>query len=307
MKSFFASEFDCRRSAFTLAEMIISIAVLALVGVLVSRLTTTAASTIASSGKHMDADKAARLVFGRMTIDFSRMLKRSDIDYSFQKQNGNDLLAFFCETVGFYGKTNNPPSYSRRSPLSLVGYRAIPSTNSAGQVVMRFDRLSAGLGWEPGGSNQDVYNCIVFRPMTIVPDASGNPSLYPSNNDLYFPGANSAIDFKTISEQVFRFEYCFLLKDGTLSVNPWIAPHTTATISDIVAIVAAIGVLDNTSRVVAGDLQKLADAFPDAISGEDIQAKWIMILNSPSFPPVGVTKSAALQTRIYQRHFYLRD
>jgi prepilin-type N-terminal cleavage/methylation domain-containing protein len=305
MKSFLASKFDRRKGAFTLVEMLVSIAVLALFVVLVSRLTTSAASTIAFSGKHMDADKAARLVFDRMTIDFARMLKRNDIDYSFQKQNGNDSLAFFCETVGFYGRTNNPPSYSRRSPLSLVGYRAIQSTNSAGQVVMRFDRLSAGLGWEPGGSNQDAYSGIVFHPMTIVPDGSGNPSLYPGNNDLYFPGANSAIDFKTISEQVFRFEYCFLLKDGTLSVNPWIAPHTAATFSDIAAIVAVIGVLDNTSRVVAGDLQKLADAFPDAVSGEDIQAKWTMILESSSFPPAGVTKSAALLTRIYQRHFYL--
>lgn len=305
MSSFLPSKFNSHRSAFTLAEMLISIAILVLLVVFVSRLTSTAASTITSSEKHVDADKAARLVFDRMAIDFARMLTRNDIDYSFQKQPGNDLLAFFCETVGFYGTTSNPPSYSKRSPLSLVGYRAIQSTNSAGQVVLRFDRLSAGLGWEPGGSNQDAYNCPVFRPMTIVSDGSGNASLYLTINDLYFPGANASIAFKTISEEVFRFEYSFLLKDGTISISPWIAPHSSATISDVAAIVTAIGVLDNTSRTVAGDLQKLADALPDAISNEDIQAKWTMVINSSSFPPAGVTRSAGMQTRIYQRYFYL--
>lgn len=298
-----ATQLRPTQGAFTLTEMLVAITILALLVVLVSRLTISATATVTSGGKHMDSDKAARLVFDRMAIDVSRMPKRADLDYSFQKQAGSDLIAFYCETAGFYGRNDNPPSYSKRSPLSLVGYRTLNFTNGSGQAVTRLQRLAAGLGWEPGGTSSDAYDSVVFLPMKIV----GSPGLFPAAGDLYLPTTTSRIDFKNISEQVFRFEYCFLLKDGTLSINPWLAPHTSQTISDVVAVVVAIAVLDNTNRLVAGDLQKLADTFPDAADGQDIQATWNAVLTSSSFPPAGVTKSAALQARVYQRFLTLRN
>src|SRR4051794_37602138 len=91
-----------RRAAFTLTEMIIAMAVLTLLVTFVAQLVNSATILTTNSRKHMDADSQARLVFDRMGGDFSRMLQRSDVDYVFSKQDGNDKMFFYSEAPAYY-------------------------------------------------------------------------------------------------------------------------------------------------------------------------------------------------------------
>ncbi|MEA2885377.1 MAG: hypothetical protein QOH32_4652 [Bradyrhizobium sp.] len=304
--------------AFTLAELLVSISILALLIVLVARLTMSATATITATGKHMDSDRTARVVLEKLALDMARMIKRDDIAYSFNKVPGNDSIAFFCQTPGFYELASDPttkessydasagpPSYSRRrANASLVAYVAAPNTADASNIDLR--RLSRGLVWADDYADTAPYNCVVFLPIQIV----GTPGVFASASKLY-DAANK--EFKLLSEQVFRFEYCFLLKDGTLSVNPWIAAspysHSSTTISDIAAIVFTVAILDNTSRTVAGDMRNLAASLPDAVDGKNIAAAWLNVVNGKDaanpFPPPNSPRIAASAVRVYQRYCYL--
>lgn len=292
------------RKAFTLAEMLVAVSVVALLLVLFLQITHSATATVSGTQKRIDADRAARLVLDRLAVDIGRMIKRDDIDYSFNKVSGNDSLAFFSETAGFYELTTEAPKYSRRRASSaLVGYQAQPTSGTPTNIELR--RLSRGLVWADDQSDTAMYNTVVFLPVRII----GTPGMYGNVAQLYNP---DSADFKVISNQVFRLEYCFLLQDGNLSVDPWIvAPPSgdPTPIKDVTAVVVAIAVLDNVSRVIVNDIRGLRDALPDATSGADIAGRWNNVINGKDpaspFPPTSVPRLAASAVRVYQRYCYL--
>src|SRR5258705_8677483 len=70
-----------RFSAFTLAELLVSMGVLVLLVLLATQLLKSAATITTLGHKQMDAESQTRQLFDRMAIDFDQMVKRSDIDY----------------------------------------------------------------------------------------------------------------------------------------------------------------------------------------------------------------------------------
>src|SRR6266705_3690127 len=66
---------------FTLAELLVSMAVLIIITLMLTQLMTSATAITRPGGKHIDTDTQARVVFDRMAVDFAQMLKRTDIDY----------------------------------------------------------------------------------------------------------------------------------------------------------------------------------------------------------------------------------
>src|SRR4051812_19952240 len=109
------------RQAFTLTELIVAISVLTLLTTFVAQLVSNATVVTTHSRKRLDADGQARLVFDRMAGDFSKMLKRSDVDYLFCKQAGNDRMFFYSEAPAYYDGTAS--SIKPRSSMALLGYR----------------------------------------------------------------------------------------------------------------------------------------------------------------------------------------
>jgi len=71
---------------------------------------------------------------------------------------------------------------------------------------------------------------------------------------------------------------------------------------DISAIIVAIAILDNTSRVIISDASKMVAALPDAVDGAPIEQTWVA---SAYLTNSGLPVAAASQIRIYQRYFYL--
>ena len=307
------------RGAFTLIELLVSISVLTVLILLVTQLVNSASLTIASSDKYMNADTEMRVIFNRMAVDFGRMPKRTDLDYSCFKQPagklsaqygsaaipsnpqpGNDQLAFYSETDGY--SDTQALTGALKAPCSLVSYYiSSGSSNNGASGAPILLRMGKALGWDPAGPG-NAWTNMSYLPLTITSKWS---QLFGSDPD-----------YKTVGYQVFRLEYTYLLKANESHAAKFaITPYdTTATpahtaingFQDVAAIVVAIAVLDSASRAIVHDYTKLTSQFADAQDGADIATSWNAAINGPNFAAsAGIPRSAASAVRVYQRSFYL--
>jgi hypothetical protein len=277
-------------AAFTLAELLISVGVLVLLVLLATQLLNSAATITTLGHKRMDADSQARQLLDRMAIDFAQMVKRSDVDF-FAKgtiapnsvggvMTGNDRIAFYSGVPGYY-----PPSGSQ-SPVSLVAYRI--NSNSTSSSYNKLERMGKGLVWN-GVSSTDTP--VVFMPLTIS-------ATWPAATSSSAPDTTA---YEVIGPQVFRFEYCYLLKaNGSLSITP------PGDISGIAAIIADIAVIDSKSKVLLTDTQimslagQLSDYAANMVPGQ-LRTNWQNTLNTNTTLP----RPALSGIRLYERFFYL--
>jgi prepilin-type N-terminal cleavage/methylation domain-containing protein len=270
--------------AFTLVEMLVSVAILTLIVLLVVRLFNDAAILTNSGTKRMEADGQARPFLDRIAIDFAQMLKRSDLDYYVKTpgnvQFGNDQIAFYTEVPGYY------PSAGSQSPVSLVSYRV--------NVQSKAERLGKGLLWN-GVSFSSTP--IVFLPRTIA-------ASWPSATD-----GTTDSDYEIAAANVFRFEYYYWLTNGNLSDTPWdiTAGHTAINgMQDVATISVAIAAIDPKSRVLLSDMQVTTIAarmedFTSSMGCGGLLTQWQNALNATNDMP----RPAISGIRIYQRYFQI--
>ena len=266
-------------AAFSLIELLVATAVFALLLVLITMLFNNANALSTLSTKHLDADAQARLLLDRMAVDFSQMIKRRDVDCFLKSASNqmiggsgkspNDQIAFFSEVPGYY------PSTTAQSPVSLVAYR-INASNS-------MERLGKGLLWNGASSG----NPMVFLPLTIA-------ATWPAATD-----ATADTDYEPMGSDIFRFEYFYLLKDGTLSI--------TGAISDVAGIGVAIAVIDPKSRVLVSDSQLEALAaqmedFAATMKPGDLEKNWQSAIESSTLP-----RAVIPSIHVYGRIFYLNQ
>ena len=293
---------------FTLAELVVSVGVLVVLVLLFTQLLNSTASITKLGHKQMDADSQARQLLDRMAIDFAQLVKRSDVDF-FGKGTtapnsvggtmtvsgtipGNDRIAFFSAVPGYY-----PPTGSQ-SPVSLVAYRINSSSTSSSYNKM--ERMGKGLVWN-GVSSTD--NPIVFMPLTIGPSTQVPLGTWPAATS----GSTSDPAYETIGPQVFRFEYCYLRTDGTLSATP-------PSISGIAAIVVDIAVIDPKSKVLLDNsaqvpppndnITRLAATLAD-YNGQApgvLLSNWRATIDANA---LSLPRPAISGIRLYERFFYL--
>jgi len=281
-------------AGFTLVELMVAIAVLAIILVVAARILSTTATFTTVNNKHMDANDQARAVFDCMADDFARMVRRKDIDYIFWKAGtntgaanpANDAMYFYTEGASYFDSATSfsttGPGYSyvelQKNSVSLVGYRV--NNLSTSSDYNQLERLGKALSWDgEAGYNSALYptynsgqpNVEVF--LTYPPagnDVANGPSnkdptfLSPAYSNAYFtstlagaysnnaslsygtlpsavgtyPGGTPATSvfndstdtsYRSMGSQVFRFEYAFQLKDGTLSSIPVMQQSNTQT------------------------------------------------------------------------------
>ena len=276
--------------AFTIVELLVSVAVLTVLILLVSRLFSSATVIATSGNKRLDDEAQVRPLFDRMSVDFSQMLKRSDVDYflksSTNPQPGNDQIAFYSNVAGYY------PSAGSQSPISVVGYRI--NSNSSSTALNKLERMAKGLVWN-GVSATDTP--VVFLPLTI---SSSWPAATNGNSDS---------DYELIGPYVFRFEYYYLLNNGRFSDTPWntSAGHTNvAGMQDVTAISVCVATIDPKSRRLLSDSQVttlnsyLLD-FSTSMAPGDLLSQWQTALDAINDVP----RPAISAIRIYERYFYL--
>jgi hypothetical protein len=227
------------------------------------------AFTLASaiSSNHLETDARVRLLFERMSADFSHILRRTDIDYSLKSpsnpQTGpaNDQMAFFSEVAGY-----SDVSGVQQNSVTLVAYR-VNNTGSAPCI----ERLGKALAWS-GGTTITSTGTIYPLPFlcaagtttiaAIWPAATTVPTSSSPSDPAYDP------DYETLVPNAFRFEYYYQLHSGALSATPWdtTAGHTALNgLADVAGIGVVVAVTDHKSTplVSTASLQTLAGTMAD--------------------------------------------
>lgn len=238
-----------RNSGFTLAEMLVAVAVLSLLIVFVAQMVNSAGKVASSSKKHLDSDRQARLVFDRMAADFNRMIKRTDVDSWFYKKTaGNDCMFFYSEGPGDSAAVDanrttlaaGTAAMYAGNMISLVGYGINTSIDAS------LERIGKALNWETATTFNNVgstYNGLLFltfdklgstppdyTPATATTMATAllnttgiNPNTDPSvlfaenpitgsHRTNVYPTYYQSV-YQTVGDQVFRLEYCYLIKE----------------------------------------------------------------------------------------------
>jgi len=287
-------------------------------------------------------------------LDIAQMIKRTDIDYYIKQptgynghgnghgyghrlqtgQQGSDQCAFFTSVPGYYPSGYTP---TQQSPISLVAYRV--NSDSSRPSYLMLERMAKGLLWNATDNslnlNQEAALVpIVFLPQTI--SGMNRPWYAAVNNDTTPKSQNAA--YEVVGPQVFRFEYWYLLKNGTLTDVPWDtdARPTQTTIdtpsgiglTDVQAIAVAIAVIDPTSRALvlstnatglfdlASDLDDFRTAPGRGVGGAkkagDLEYRWNTMLETiartgQTSAPSKCPPPAASAIRVYSRYYDLRS
>ena len=299
-------------SAFTLAEMLVSIALLAFLVLFISQLFSGATAIVTRGRKGIDADGEARMIFDRMATDFGRMVRRKDVDFygkdtsASRPMDGNDQVAFYSDVPGYYSSPSPTatPTRNQRNPTSLVAYSV--SGDSLGRPLLV--RLAKGLVWETDGTWPQL-SYLPIRLSGVWPNLFQLSSAAPPSNS----GMEDA-DFEVISDSVVRFEYTYLLRAtatssaiiGNTPYTPSISGHSTADFStDVAGLIVSIVLLDPTSRVIVTDYSQVTSPtlFADS-ANSDTAATWISTINQPGFASTArIPTTAAAAMKVYQRRF----
>lgn len=276
---------------------------------LISRLFTAATSTIGVGQKRIDADSQIRPLFDRLAIDLAQMVKRTDVDFygkgttSGGTMTGaalstiNDRIAFYSAVSGDY------PSTGSQSPFSMIAYKVNSSTAAANKdVYTRLQRMGRGLLMN--GDSSDVKDGpVIFGPTSI----SAVWTSVTSN-------ATTDSKYEVACAQVFRFEYYYLLTNGSFSITPWdlSAGHTDVSgLRDVAGIVVAVAAIDPTSRAVLSSdnsqIATIASKLPDyaiTMGPGQLLAQWQSKLTTDATIKA-MPRPAISGLRFYERTFYL--
>ena len=344
---------------FTLMELLISVVVMTIIILMVAQLMSNATAVARTGNKHIDTDTQARIILDRMAQDFGQMLKRTDIDYYVKApagyknphahgkglkllsgQQGNDQIAFFSQVPGYYPSAGSP------SPVSLVAYRLNENTKPGNPSYLMLERMGKGLLWNGVNNGTSLYP-IVFATGQIDASCTNKcpcsgttgPWAGPWSAAICNDNSANSVDpdgsYETIGPGVFRFEYYYLLKDGSITDAPRITGavnwgDSTQSLSaklnafsDVEAIAIVIAVIDPASRSLvfpSGALFNLMSDMADFKNANgngfgakkigDVENNWNLAVQSAAstgtaggspFPP-----AAASAIRIYNRYIDVR-
>lgn len=237
-----------RNTGFTLIEILVASAVLALMLVFFVGMIDNTARLTTSSHQRIGADSGGREALDRIGADWARAVFRPDLPDLIEKFPGNDRITFFVYADGYF----DPPlgTNGDARSVSKISYQA--PTN----ILLRG---AEGTRWE------GPADTLSFSPSTAEPAADANSEVASYN--------------------VFRFETAFLLKNGDIVAE---APgdrlqNETNAVS---ALIVGVAALDAKVRAVLdpSDLNDLAQEFPDAMDGKDILSVWKDALVGSSVP-----------------------
>jgi len=302
--------------AFTLIEMLVSMAVLVLLILMVTQIMNGATKTTGNSRQRLETDSEARMVFDRMAGDFARLVNRKDVDSLFI-DGANDQLFFFSEAPAVNAGMTDP------QPVALIGYRI--------NTDYQLERLGKGLTWgDPPPAGMVFLTYPVSGPPgplptpTPVPDPTSTLKGGPFYPLISASGATPGSAYHVIGENVFRLEFTFLLKPFILtgstvqtpaaySTTPYNANHPNGVgLGDVQAIVVTLALMDSKSRKLISSpsaLSSIVGTFSPAtdpvktLPAEQWQAGLKGIFRDGG----GIPPAAAAQIRIYQRLFYLNS
>ena len=185
--------------AFTLVELLVSMAVLVLLVAVVVGMVSGVSRTTVGSRRRLNVDDEARRVLDLMGNDFARMFKRADADSLFVPGSTTDLgsglngkFFFFSDAPAYYDATAqaSPPPNNPRATAGLIGFRINNLASATNTARWQLERLGKGLTWDgtvsAGASPSSSPGAVVFLtypPASPTPSpvvATPTPAPYPS-------------------------------------------------------------------------------------------------------------------------------
>ncbi len=197
------------RSGFTIVELLVATAVFLMVALVVAAIVDSTAKLTSLSNRRMGADSSARQTFDRMSADFSRAVLRPELPDRIEKLPGNDKLTFYVRAQSYDEAADR--GISKVAYLVDEDFVLIRGVEGFAWEAGTIPQLPfAGLTWPTDPANLHIGSFIEDRPSDDDPHPRENPTIDETDEEM----------FEVLSPGVFRFEYCFLLKDGTLSTVP---------------------------------------------------------------------------------------
>ena len=343
------------RLSFTLVEMLAAMAVFSLLMLLIFSILGSAAALSDSTGRRADTSIEARQVLDRIGADINGMLIRPDVDQLYYSglasSSKSDKMFFYTQQTGFF---DSAISTADQSPLSLVGYRINTTDNPSGAPML--ERLARGLildlpsDWADTAQSTTIdakksTGALVYLTFPAKTSAANYPAATSGQittvwgtleKSIYQIGATYTSATKgdvgtlagtfddgfssyydPIGPQVFRFEVCFQLANGTYSLNPGYTnsiPTASTGLTNTVAIVVAVAMLDSKSRklvTTAAKWNSLIKALPNPTvlqlnSSQLMDYAWNNAINTGTFSAqAGIPAAAASHVKVYQRYYYL--
>jgi prepilin-type N-terminal cleavage/methylation domain-containing protein len=257
-------------AGFTILELLVAVAIVAIVVVVAFQVIGMAWRMVTNDNKRIDAVTQARQALDRFGLDWNARVTRDDVAIALLNQPGNDSISFV---------TRMPAPTGDRS-LAVVDYQINPTDD--GGNTYKLERGALGFNW----SGTDPTFSF---PMTALPTLSTN-------------------DRQTLSPGVFRFKYALLTRE-TATNAPKLINGNATTLTNLAAVLVAVGVIDDKSRKLLSvdQMKRLADALPDPPdSNPDPLATWQTAINNPNFATnVGIPPVTVQGIKVYQRYFYV--
>jgi prepilin-type N-terminal cleavage/methylation domain-containing protein len=227
----------CRSQAFTLVELLVSMAVLVLLVAVVVGMVSAVSHTTVGSRRRLNVDDEARRVLDLMGNDFARMFKRADADSLFVPGSTTDLAPglngkffFYSDAPAYYDTTaqGTPPPNNPRATAGLIGFRINNVASSTNTSRWQLERLGKGLTWDgaapapiptpvplPGATPVSaIPGSVVFLtypPASPSPSpASATPTPAPYPNPSPYPSSTLAGNWGGATGTTI----------GTVSTNP---------------------------------------------------------------------------------------
>jgi hypothetical protein len=308
--------------------MVAAIGVLALLLIIILGIVSSASKVADTAFRNGDTSGEATQILDRIGADVAGMLIRPDVDQDYRNLPGNDEMFFYSQTPGYFGTASTPVTPTAQSPVSLIGYRISTTANAGLPPVL--ERIVQGMTWD--GQASGLPFLVFPQATTVTPLAAATAGTIPiawptviSDSDSN-PDSSSSY-WHTVGGQVFRFEVCYQLRDGSFTLvapTPSTPPALSTTsppspvpgsINDTTGMVVAIALLDTKSRqiVPAGSWASLINALADPQKTnldnnppQLMDTIWNQKLQTIGFAQsVGIPQTAASQIHVYQRYYSL--
>jgi prepilin-type N-terminal cleavage/methylation domain-containing protein len=257
-------------NAFTLIELMVSIAVLGLLGGMVMQLLASATRITSNSRRVGDCDTEARFALDQISADLSRRVRRPDVDAFVAKLKGDDRLYFFAETPGYSPNLSSQD----RSTISLVGYRLQVPSEAGGRYLLQ--RYARALPWTSTATEAAMpFVVLTGTPPTKPLAATTLGGSTGTGSGGSFPkvlGQDKAEDiyYQTVGENIVRFEISLLRKPNLSNPARPVAARLLSDaeipaelaqfgLSNIASLVVTIAVIDDQAslRISTGAINSL--------------------------------------------------
>jgi len=209
----------CQRAAFTLAELLISMAILVLLMAMVTRIVSGTAATIKASDAQIDTASLARIVFDRFDNDFSSALLSSGttaLCYSDTTVDGNSAIAFVTDSRA-RGPTTQVAPWTTDTRGAFIGYRVRSVAQYIGGGSVSIPSLNRGDGrftlsvqdiGSPSFATQNLWDVFGTTNKRLPND------LTASTDD------QRLLNWQIVGNAIFRLHISFVLSDGRIVQTP---------------------------------------------------------------------------------------